>query len=294
MLNLQDILNEVLLEAVSSDKVIDAIQNRYQVIINYSDDKKRAPEKRLIEPYAYGISQAGNGVLRAFQYEGDTFRGIPKWKLFRLDRVESWTPTDQHFNVQPRDRGWDAEPYNEQGDDSMVNVLSMVDLNAASGTNPFDKTSDLWKLRQKTDNLRQSTPVNISQMDNKVSNDSFETETPTVKTSNMSPEDFRQMINRNLELTRKEKEKRGVDAMGRKRNISSEPQPQYDSVINEPTQVEEPQDQNTVDELPQITYTRPQKSVKGNKVMKGDKLSPNLFKKMNNQNEFEKMLKNLK
>ena len=39
MLNLQDILNEVLLEAVSSDKVIDAIQNRYQVIINYSDDK---------------------------------------------------------------------------------------------------------------------------------------------------------------------------------------------------------------------------------------------------------------
>ena len=283
MLNLNDILNKVLCEAVSSDKVIDAIRNRYQVIINYSDDKNRAPEKRLIEPYTYGISKAGNGVLRAFQYDGDTYRGKPKWKLFRLDRVESWTPTEQHFNVQPRDRGWNAEPYNEQGDNSMVNVLSMVDLNGASQDNPFDKGSDLWKMRQKTDNLKQSTPINISQMDN---NDAepqtvqadTETETPPVTTTNMTPDDFRQMINRNLELTRREKERRGVDAMGRKQSEV------------EPTEVEEP-----TESLPDVTYTRPQKvqSVT-NPQMKNNKLNPTLFKKMNNQNDFEKMLKNLK
>lgn len=283
MLNLNDILNKVLCEAVSSDKVIDAIRNRYQVIINYSDDKNRAPEKRLIEPYTYGISKAGNGVLRAFQYDGDTYRGKPKWKLFRLDRVESWTPTEQYFNVQPKDRGWAAEPYNEQGDNSMVNVLSMVDLNSASQDNPFDKGSDLWKMRQKTDNLKQSTPINISQMDN---NDSepqtvqadTETETPPVTTTNMTPDDFRQMINRNLELTRREKERRGVDAMGRKQSAV------------EPTEVEEP-----TESLPDVTYTRPKKVQSVTKPqIKNNKLNPTLFKKMNNQNDFEKMLKNLK
>lgn len=291
MLNLNDILNKVLCEAVSSDKVIDAIRNRYQVIINYSDDKNRAPEKRLIEPYTYGISKAGNGVLRAFQYDGDTYRGKPKWKLFRLDRVESWSPTEQHFNVQPRDRGWNAEPYNEHGDNSMVNVLSMVDLNGASQNNPYDKGSDLWKMRQKTDNLQQSTPINISQMDNKVEPQD-ETETPVVTTTNMTPDDFRQMINRNLELTRKEKEKRGVDAMGRK----VEPQltqPIEEPITNEPI-VDEPLDE-PIDELPTITYNRPKKRYSGpTPQMKNNKINPTLFKKLNNSNDFEKMLKNLK
>ena len=241
MLNLYDILQKVLTESVPSDKVIDAIQNKYQVIINYSDEKARAPQKRLIEPYAYGISQAGNAVFRAFQYEGDTFRGKPKWKLFRLDRVESWTPTEQHFNVDPRTRGWNAPPYNETGDDAMTNVLSMVDLNGTTDSNPYEKGTDLWVARQKTNNMRQSSPVNVSQMDNNtqqqtepqtVEPQQTDVETSTAQPSvsnNMSPEDFRKMINRNLELTRKEKERRGRNNLGQK----VQPQPNTDATLDQ-------------------------------------------------------------
>ena len=233
MINLYNILQNILNESVSSDKVIDAINNRYQVIINYSDEESRAPKKRLIEPYVYGVSKAGNSVFRAFQYEGDTYRGKPKWKLFRLDRVESWTPTEQHFNVDPKTRGWDAPAFNEHGDNSMSNVLSIVNLSDGSTSNPFEKGSDLWLARQKTDNMRQSTPININQMQNVDSsskssispqdiNEPQAQEIPSIS-NNMTPEDFRAMINRNLELTKQEKAKRGRNTLGQISRPQEEP-----------------------------------------------------------------------
>lgn len=162
MINLYEILQTILTENVSSSDIINAIRNKVQVIITYSDEKNRAPKKRLIEPYVYGISKGGNNVLRAFQYQGDTFRGIPKWKLFRLDRITSWQPTNNHFNIDPKSKGWDAPPYNESGDNSMSIVLNQVDL--SDNDNPYDKNSDLYILRQKTNRLKQSNPININQM----------------------------------------------------------------------------------------------------------------------------------
>ena len=126
MINLYEILQEILSESVTPQDVNDAIDNKLQVIINYSDEENHAPKKRLIEPYAYGMTKSGNAVIRAFQYNGDTFRGIPKWKLFRLDRITNWQPTEQHFNAQPKERGWNAEAYNEHGDNTMSNVLNQV------------------------------------------------------------------------------------------------------------------------------------------------------------------------
>ena len=244
MINLYEILQNIINESVPSDKVIDAIQNKYQVIINYSDEKARAPKKRLIEPYAYGISQAGNAVFRAFQYDGDTYRGKPKWKLFRLDRVESWTPTEQHFNVDPKTRGWNAPPYNEIGDDAMTNVLSMVDLNASTESNPFEKGSDLWVARQKVNNMQQSTPVNVNQMRDEpqgsvqqpIKTQTSDVEAPPSQPSisnNMTPDDFRRMINRNLELTKKEKERRGRNNLGQKLQPNNDPTQDQESFEKE-------------------------------------------------------------
>ena len=48
MLNLYDILQNILNESVSPSDVVDAIKNKYQVIITYSDEKNRAPKKSLI------------------------------------------------------------------------------------------------------------------------------------------------------------------------------------------------------------------------------------------------------
>jgi hypothetical protein len=230
ILNLYDILQKVLNESVSPENVVDAINNKTQVIIKYSDEKNRAPEKRLIEPYVYGISRAGNSVFRAYQYEGDTFRGIPKWKLFRLDRVTDWQPTDNHFNAQPRERGWNAEAYNEHGDNSMTTVLNQVSLDYdETSDNPYEKGSDLYNIRKRTDAMKRSKPLNINAlMPNKggaVKNDvtsSIEQETgneldgeqqekqiPTNAKPDMNSQSFKDMLAKNLELTRREKERRG-------------------------------------------------------------------------------------
>lgn len=163
-LNLYDILQNVLNESVSSTEVNDAINNRYQVIINYRDEQSRAVEKRLIEPYTYGITKAGNEAFRAYQYQGDTFRGVPKWKLFRLDRVESWEPTGRHFNQQPRDKGWKAEAYNS-GDKSMPTVLNYVkfDDEVDDGIFRTEYEKNLIKRRKAQE---KSTPINVNQLQN--------------------------------------------------------------------------------------------------------------------------------
>ena len=255
MLNLYDILQKVLTESVPSDKVIDAIQNKYQVIINYSDEKARAPQKRLIEPYAYGISQAGNAVFRAFQYEGDTFRGKPKWKLFRLDRVTSWMKTDSHFNAEPKERGWNAEDYNSSGDGSMATVLNQVSLNYDNDSNnPYQKGSDLYKIRKRTDNIRQSNPITINQMSNNNSGPVNNKITKNIENQN-SPE-FKQMLQRNLDITRKEKEKRGFSL--------SNNNPSGPIINNQTTDVQNDEDQKFQDMLKRnLEITRKEKEKRG-------------------------------
>lgn len=208
MLNLYDILNSVLTESVTPNEVNDAIDNKVQVIINYSDEENRAPNKRLIEPYAYGMTKGGNAVLRAYQYDGDTFRGKPKWKFFRLDRIQNWQPTEQHFNAQPNERGWEAENYNDKGDKLMVNVFNQVKFDYdQTHDNPYEKGSIPYKIRKQTDNIKKSTPIKINKMqDNKPG-----PITPNQKdTKNQySSDEFQKMLKRNLEITQKEKEKRG-------------------------------------------------------------------------------------
>ena len=209
MLNLYEILKEVLNESVSSDSVNDAINNKYRILINYDDEDNHATGTCLVEPYVLGYTRAGNLAFRGYQYEGDTVRGVPKWKLFRLDRVINWQPTKQKFNVEPRDNGWSAESYNSNGDGSLTSILNQVS---------FDKKEELFSpndrlntLRKKTDILKNSTPINISQMQNqpKPNNSGPIANNVTNSVSNQNTPDFQKMLDRNLELTRKEKAKRG-------------------------------------------------------------------------------------
>ena len=123
-INLFEILQNILNEGVSSDIVNDAIDNKYQVEIKYNEPDSHAIGKRIIEPYAYGISPSGNEVIRAFQYIGDTKRGVPKWKLFRLDRITSWNPTQNKFNL---DNKIVVDKF--KGDDmGMSNVINIVNF----------------------------------------------------------------------------------------------------------------------------------------------------------------------
>lgn len=126
-LGLGSALKALLTESVKTSAVIRAIDNKHKVIITYSDEKNRAPNERIIEPYAYGMTSVGNEVLRAYQPSGDSYRGVPKWKYFLLNRITSWEETDEGFDSEPNKRGFPAQPYNKE-DKSMSIVIHAADF----------------------------------------------------------------------------------------------------------------------------------------------------------------------
>lgn len=119
-LNLYDIMKSVLHESVDQRDVIDAIRDKQVVAITYNDEQPNAPlGTRWIEPCSLVDMKNGKLGIRAYAYNGATRRGIPNWKLFRLDRIQSWTPTNSYFTKAPDDR------YNPNGD-KQYKVIAQV------------------------------------------------------------------------------------------------------------------------------------------------------------------------
>lgn len=260
-------LNESILnESVSGDDVSSAIDNRVGVLITYNGENNEHSGVRYIEPYVYGATTKNNPAIRAYQYYGDTKTGVPEWKLFRLDRIQSWQPTGNKFDIEPQARGWAAQAFNGQ-DKLLPTIYKVVDLNE----NP---TTDLEKMQARTRQLQQSQPININQIQQQQQTTSPVKQEPKVngplgnnnpKTGEEKPEDigsypqktqpidnntqvisqgnqnnkvigpisgnekntqknnpnelmsndqFRDMLKRNLGITQKEKNKRGVDMNG--------------------------------------------------------------------------------
>ena len=241
---------DVVNEGVRAAEVVKDLDDGKAGLINYADEEASHPGKRYIEPYVYGLTKAGNPCIRAYQYWGDTKRGAPKWKLFRLDRVESWEPTDNTFELEPKARGWAAEAYNNNGDGSMSAVYKMVSL----GEEP---KTEYERLRARTKELmNRKNPININNINkknsgpigntNKKSNPPIENaenneqgpvdstnaqiaSQDSIENSNrtqgpitgdatnpqdvsvgdlMANDDFKKMLQRNLEITNKEKQRR--------------------------------------------------------------------------------------
>ena len=122
------LLAEILLEeSVNAQDINDAIDNHERVIINYhSDGKDSAVGPRVIEVYAYGLTKAGNPVIRAFQPYGDTTSKVPSWKLFRLDRIDDWQPTGQKFTEPASDYYPGTGAFNPNGDKTMGVVYKVA------------------------------------------------------------------------------------------------------------------------------------------------------------------------
>ena len=97
---LEKVLNKIMLEeSVSIADVNDALDNHKRVIINYhTKGEDKATGARVIEVYAYGLTKAGNPVIRSFEPYGDSTTRVPAWKFFRLDRISSWKETNQTFD----------------------------------------------------------------------------------------------------------------------------------------------------------------------------------------------------
>lgn len=75
-----------------SSSLCRAIRERRVVRFNYDGFT------RVVEPYCYGVSTAGNDVVRGFQIGGHSKSGRPLgWRLFRVDEISGFTVLDSEF-----------------------------------------------------------------------------------------------------------------------------------------------------------------------------------------------------
>ncbi|MBP5457490.1 MAG: hypothetical protein J6Y37_13440 [Paludibacteraceae bacterium] len=130
------LLREILDESVSVADIDDALSNHKRVLINYhTDGADDATGARIIEVYAYGLTKAGNPVIRAFQPYGDTTTRVPSWKFFRIDRISAWKDTGQVFTRPASDLYKGLGEFNPNGDETMSTVYKVASFNKG-GTKP--------------------------------------------------------------------------------------------------------------------------------------------------------------
>lgn len=151
----KEIVNETfLLNELKNSKdndIIKAINNVLRVRISY-DDKKKNPiyyngkiippnkgkKTRYILPVAYGLTKNGKRAVRAYQTMGSTKRGAPKWKLFLVDNIFSWTNGSKSF----KNYGDTLKKLglNTEGDKHMTTLYAITPL--CKDNIPVSKTSE--------------------------------------------------------------------------------------------------------------------------------------------------------
>lgn len=121
----QETIKSLICEAASIDRIINAIDKKQVLIINYDGSTPGGSGIREIEPVAIGRSKSGNLVVRAWQREGASHRfylktrPMPGWRFFRLDKILSAKPTKENFDeIRPN--------YNINGDKSMKSILKIA------------------------------------------------------------------------------------------------------------------------------------------------------------------------
>jgi predicted DNA-binding transcriptional regulator YafY len=120
---IQESLLENVLNTQTMEKLEDLINNKLACTVDYRGENARDVLNgiRVIEPYAVGVSENGETYLRAWLIRGISKSGrvnprlVPGWRLFKVDRIRSVSPTLQKFTI-PR-KGYKAE------DSSMSEVL---------------------------------------------------------------------------------------------------------------------------------------------------------------------------
>lgn len=127
-MKLTNTLLNLIVEGASYDGIYNAIKDRKVLVIYYDGDEPGGKGMRLIEPVCLGRTYSGNLALRAWDYEGASHSAflqkqpLPGWRIFRLDKIISSSPSGYVFN--------EARPkYNPNGDKKFRQVF----LNAKFG-----------------------------------------------------------------------------------------------------------------------------------------------------------------
>jgi len=213
---LTELLEQILNESVSINNIDDAIDNHKRIIINYhSNGEDIATGARVIEVYAYGLTKAGNPVIRAFQPYGDTTSKVPSWKFFRLDRISGWEDTGQTFSRPASDYYKGLGEFNPDDDKTMSVVYKIATFgddenkidNFITNTNPklkpnlfkTDSEKNLERLKQQVIN-----PIKLSDIKTKngfknIQEPSLETGPKLKPQAKKKPELYRTDTERGLE-----------------------------------------------------------------------------------------------
>ena len=160
--------SKLLKESASIENVMCAMDNHSKVIINYhtkGDNKNTG--SRIIEPVAYGLTSAGNPVIRAYQPYGDTTTKTPGWKFFRLDRISYWEETGVKFGEIP---DFNMDELNKDGDNTMSVVIktynSTIQNDTSSYVNNGPKTKEKLLMQTQGDNALSLGKRNLELMKN--------------------------------------------------------------------------------------------------------------------------------
>ena len=103
-MELYSLLKNLILEEASRSEIQDAIEKHQTVRLYYEGDETEVRGWRWVEVYVYGVSLAGNDIIRVFQIEGVTDTEQPAWKTFRVDKISRWIKTPKVFFQPISDR----------------------------------------------------------------------------------------------------------------------------------------------------------------------------------------------
>jgi hypothetical protein len=78
--------------------LVNAIQQKVIIVFTYED------KLREVEPYVYGINEAGHEVLSAYQVDGESRSKLPDWKTFHVDKMIGLHLTT--YPIHPAGRGY--------------------------------------------------------------------------------------------------------------------------------------------------------------------------------------------
>lgn len=125
-----NIIKKQINEGVSTDDVNAAINGKYNVNILYRDFEGQPPSKRYIQVYNFSKTKGGNDAIRAYQIFGGSKTNNNKgyWKIFRLDRIEGWFPTNVKWKQPVSDLDSTIPKYNQNGDRTMSSVINKVKI----------------------------------------------------------------------------------------------------------------------------------------------------------------------
>ena len=202
----------------------------HPVRIVYNGPSGAGNGEREIYPVAYGISTAGNLVVRAFQPQGSTSSEVPAWKFFRLDRIKRWdNDNSRTFNPE------ELNGFNENGDEQIETLYAISPIGNARTEKQPEKPEEPEKVIT-------GHPVRKGEVDNGGADKNTERE---YYTANDAVRDILQTSNPKIGQT----QDKNIDKVAGQDYNSKETQPVRDAVPVTKTDIDpnaanEPNDRN--------------------------------------------------